>query len=223
VPDVTFRAKCVSLEFEVGNVAPAGDLDILILNEGTGDVRIDGLVENPVGLIRIENRGGAIVSNDGTDDILRGQMIELISAGGIGSAVLRLNADLVTSERRATDFDARAADDIWLNLTGRVRDIDVSNSHFNAGRVDTTGGDVDILFQSSLQETASIGFATGTVTVNAADHWSASSISRITIGLLPSFRLFTDTARPWRVLLRTDLERTPICMRSSDVGDRASM
>ncbi len=200
LPDVTFRAKSVSLEFEVGNVAPAGDLDILILNEGTGDVRIDGLVENPVGLIRIENRGGAIVSNDGTDDILRGQMIELISAGGIGSAALRLNADLVTSERRATDFDARAADDIWLNLTGRVRDIDVSNSHFNAGRVETTGGDVDILFQSSLQETASIGFATGvTVTVNAADplvYLEHFSPDPDTVSPAPlDFRLFTDTGQ----------------------------
>jgi len=204
VPDITLTAKVVKLNFEVGNLAPAGDFDIFIFNEGSGEIRINGLVENPLGLIRIENGQGAIVSNGGTDDIIRGQRIELISAAGIGSAGLRLNADLVTSERRSTDFDAQAADDIWLNLTGRVRDTDSGNSHFNAGRVETSAGDVDILFQTSLQEIQSTGSAAG-VSVKVIADTAAIDPAQVFLehfrpdtaaGPAPlDFRVFADTSQ----------------------------
>jgi hypothetical protein len=202
VPNVMLDAEDVSLTFDVGNVAPAGDLDILILNEGTGDVRINGLVDNPLGLIRIENTQGGIVSNDGTNDILRGQKIELLSATGIGSVagadILRVNAELVTSEGRTTDFNAQASDDIWLNFVGHVRDADASNSLFNAGRIETSGGNVDLLFQSTRQETTSSGVAAGVaVTVNGdgptryLEHFKTDTADG---AALLDFRLFNDTS-----------------------------
>ena len=208
VPDVSLEADIVNLTFDVGNLAPGGDLEVLILNEGTGDIRINGLIDNPSGLIRIENQGGGIVSNDGTNDILRGQKIDLISATGIGDATHRLNAELVASEGRATDFAAQAADDIRLNLTGRVRDTNSSNSHFDVGQIESTAGDVDLLLQSVLQETESTGSAVGVSVKVLADENSIDPA----VTFVERFRDFPAMeAAPLDILLFADTTKaTPI-------------
>jgi large repetitive protein len=131
-PDVTLSAQTVTLGFEVGNLAPAGDTRVDIVNEGTGNVRINGLVDNPIGLIRIENTGGSIVAHDGSGDRLRGNGVELIAAGTIGDATRRLDVDLVRSAGRATDLAAAAGGDIRLDLTGRLRDTDAATAHSRA-------------------------------------------------------------------------------------------
>ncbi|NBP89415.1 MAG: hypothetical protein EBU59_13145, partial [Planctomycetia bacterium] len=55
VPAVTLTAEDVTLEFDVGSLTPAGEMQVNVINKGSGNVVVDGLIKNPVGSITIEN------------------------------------------------------------------------------------------------------------------------------------------------------------------------
>ncbi|MCH8252313.1 MAG: hypothetical protein IID36_07670, partial [Planctomycetes bacterium] len=197
-PDVSLDAESLSLTFAVGNLAPGGNVEVEILNEGSGDVVIDGLIDNPIGLTRIENTGGNIVNGSAATDVVRSNTVELVSAGSIGAGARRLNVDLVRSTGRPTDFDLEAAGDVWLNLTGRLRDTVAANALFAGGTLDTTG-EMDILFQSSLQETTSTGTAAGinvAVVPASSQVYSEFFTPDTNSGPAPlDYRLFADTSQ----------------------------
>ncbi|NBP89233.1 MAG: hypothetical protein EBU59_12205, partial [Planctomycetia bacterium] len=199
VPDVTLTAEEVSLEFDVASLAPAGEMKILVANEGSGDVLVDGLVNNPVGSITIENTQGSILAGSDATDILRGQSVNLLAGTDLGSPTQRLNVDLVRSLQRQTDLAATAhGGDAHLNIRGRVRDANAGLNDFAAGEITATGN-VDLLFQPTLQETTPSGDSGGVsvitnggpaTTIN--EHYSTDT----TNGSQPlDYRLFTDTSK----------------------------
>jgi hypothetical protein len=196
--DVLLISESVVLEFDVAGPGSGFNPIVDVVNSGTGDVTVAGLVDNPIGTTHVENTGGSIFGSAGAADALRGHSVELVSAGVIGTSQNRLAVELVRYGSFVTGFNASAIGDINLDVTGRLRDTDTGLATFNVGTLESTGGDVDILFQSSVQETTSIAGGTPGifVTVNSdpgASYFEHFRPDTITFSQLDP-RIFADTS-----------------------------
>ena len=194
---VSLAADTVTLAFDVGSVAPAGDMRVDVVNSGIGSVTVAGLVDNPVGSISIANPQGPILAT--AAGILRGQSVAVAGAA-VGTREDRLAVYLVRSAARPTGLAATAtAGDAWLTVTGRVRDTAVGIHDFAAGDV-TAGAAVDILFQPTLQETAAIAGTIGSVSVTlnsgAAELFTEHyPVDTATGNRILDYRIFADTTK----------------------------
>ncbi|MCK4660888.1 MAG: FG-GAP repeat protein, partial [Phycisphaerae bacterium] len=160
-PTVEFDAEDVSIEFDIAH--DVGPTDIDIQNDSVADIRIDGIIENPIGSTSLFTEGGSILNTAG--GIIRTNVLDLAAPGGaIGTGTDRLNVDLVLSEGRPTGLSAEADQDIFLNLTGRLREAGVTAPIFNSDTI-SAGGDIDLLLQTGLEDTGAAGTASG-ITVN---------------------------------------------------------
>ena len=161
-PAVTILADDVTLEFDIiSDVAPTA---VDILNQGAGEVRVAGLVNNPIGTTTVVNTGGDIVGAGGT---LRTNRLDLrAQTGSVGSSDGRLEAELVQSFNRPTSVKAQALDDVFVGLQGRLRDTPEFASVF----VDSirAGGDIDVLMRAGVKEFTQDGQTGGvSVTLNS--------------------------------------------------------
>ncbi|MDB5862130.1 MAG: repeat-containing protein, partial [Ramlibacter sp.] len=145
---VTLAAQQVSLRFDVGNTGTAAD--IAVLNDGDGDVWLNGLIDNAVGRTAIDNTGGAIVNASPAGSI-RTNALSLSAGGAIGASTSRLAVDLVRSVGRETALTADAGGSAWLELEGHLRATLPGDPTFNADRV-SAGGDVDIRLLATVQD-----------------------------------------------------------------------
>jgi len=201
-PDISLNAESISLAFDVGNLAPSGDVEIAIRNQtgGIHNVLINGLIDNPIGTTIIENKHGAILSYDGLGDVIRSKVVQLTAATTIGSPVRRLEVELVRSARRKTGLGAVAGGDIWLDIQGRLRDLNLGNNDFHGDRVEAVGN-VDLLFQSTVQETQPLAGTPGGVRVSLNGGASSTYLRHFRPDEDPpgpaaplDFRIFCDTS-----------------------------
>ncbi|HMC70475.1 MAG TPA: hypothetical protein VKJ07_15070, partial [Mycobacteriales bacterium] len=154
---ITLDAQKVTAEFDIADFA--GPTDITVVNDqGTSDVVLNGLIDNPVGLTVIANPGGEI--RDGASGVLRTNDA-VLTGTEIGAAGNRLNVELVRSQGRPTGFTATSGGDVYLDMTGRLRVTDAKQAEFDTGTITGSGGDVDLLLQTALQETDPLGSVKG--------------------------------------------------------------
>ncbi|HBV64600.1 MAG TPA: hypothetical protein DEF45_16445, partial [Rhodopirellula sp.] len=197
-PKVTLTADTVSLKFDIGSVDPSNELLISIDNQGAGNVQIAGLVDNPMGRIRVVNADGGIVSKTGSNGVLRGNVVEVDSDENVGTQQDDLKIDLVRSEGRTTDLDVTAGSDLWIDLTGRLRDTNTSQKQFDVGSIAATG-DVNIDVQSALHETTPTGSGGAiSVTANggtAKKFYAKYDSDTATEPAVRDYRYFADTSK----------------------------
>ncbi|MFN9594068.1 MAG: hypothetical protein ACK56G_15340, partial [Pirellulaceae bacterium] len=199
-PKVNLSGESIGLQFKVGNVAPAGETEIKILNTGIGDVFVGGLIDNPIGVVSIENQGGSILSGSDTADRILANKVALVASGDIGTTGQRLRLDPVRSAGRATDLDANSENGgIYLEVVGRLRDTDATASDF-AGGVLKAEGDVDILFQSTRREITALAGASSGIDVYQNSVYQGRFVERFspdpanpTSGPL-DYRIFNNTS-----------------------------
>ena len=171
---ITLDAQVVTAEFDIAD--SSGPTDITVINDGgTSDVLINGLIDNPTGLTIILNEGGEI--QDGPGGTIRTNDL-VLTGTELGTAANRLDIELVRSVdssnglSRTTGLTATSAGDVYFDLTGRLRDTVAGNATFATGTIEA-GGHVDLLLQTSLQETDPIGVVAGitfTVTQDPLPH-----------------------------------------------------
>src|SRR5262249_25038945 len=91
----------------------------------------------------VSSSSAAIVRTNGLD-------IET-PLGSIGTSSSRVNVDLVQSASRPTSLSATAGQNVFLNLTGRLRDSVPSTFTLNGGNVQA-GADANLLTKQSVRE-----------------------------------------------------------------------
>ena len=123
--------------------------DISIVSTSGSDVVLNGIIDNPLGQIEMISAGGIIGSG-----ILRANSIVLDAQNGrIGTSTAeRVNVDLVRSAGLPTSFTATAESDVFLRLSGRMREDNVSQATFDIDEVSSATGSVDVLLQPSRLE-----------------------------------------------------------------------
>jgi len=82
-----------------------------IKNTGTGDVRLGGLIENPIGTTSIVNTGGGAYSTAARPtSLIRTNILRIDVATGVGTLASRVNVDVVDANGRPTATTFRALD-----------------------------------------------------------------------------------------------------------------
>ncbi|MEO1617598.1 MAG: PKD domain-containing protein, partial [Planctomycetota bacterium] len=152
-PTVNINAdQSDTFTFDIAGLDIAGGAPITVLNQGSGDVRIGGVIDNPLGSILIENRQGSILVEGNDEEALRALTVGLQAAGSIGQAGLSVPVDLVAFVGGPSRFDADSDGDIHIDFTGLWRDpTDPIDAHFELGHV-VSGGDVDLSWNETRRE-----------------------------------------------------------------------
>jgi hypothetical protein len=146
--------------------------DILLQGEPNSAAwkNTDSLIENPIGETRILDTGGNILSagpwaiirtntlGNQFAALLPGETFHGIQAtlGSIGAVGAPVNVQLVQSAGRDEQLYAEAGDNVYLSLTGLLRDPTVTNFTVHIDSI-VAGGSADVLLQSSIEETAVSG------------------------------------------------------------------
>ncbi|MCA9167540.1 MAG: hypothetical protein KDB23_07715, partial [Planctomycetales bacterium] len=126
-----------------------GPTDILVENPNS-NLTIAGLIDNPLGSTTILNANGTINDDQDAGSVIRSNQLTM-DAQSVGSAANRLQVDLVRSIGYETDLSIDSAQDIYLDLRGRLRDPDATLNDFATSTL-SAGGEVDIRIASTLQE-----------------------------------------------------------------------
>ncbi|MDE2506518.1 MAG: hypothetical protein KGM43_04855, partial [Planctomycetota bacterium] len=170
-PSVVLNAPGVGLTFTISHSITT--TPILIENNGTGNVLVNGTINNPISSTTITNSGGGILatnprgvpSGDGHYSLIVTNILNASADGAgasIGSSATRLNVNLVQSYdaqnavARPTQVFASAGRDVYLDLMGVLRQT--GSIPFNV-YVDSivAGNNADVLMQPSVQQTAVSG------------------------------------------------------------------
>ena len=156
----------------VGPIGGVGPTNINITNTGASNVILNGVINNPIGTVKIVNTGGDIVSAGGGDNI-EANKINLQASGSIGSASNRISTDLIesvdptTQVVRQTQLSANATSgSVYLDVTGHLRDDVNTALTVNATSV-TAGQNVDLLLEQSVKDT--LGSTITQLTANPTD------------------------------------------------------
>ncbi len=161
-PQVVLDAPNVALQFDIAwpGVTP-GDAatEVDIQNLGSGDIHLNGTIENPLGTTSILNTGGNILSagsrdvvSNGRKSLVRTNILDIeATEGNVGDSTKRVNVDLVHSPGRPIQLVDKAGQSIYLDLKGYLRDSDVSDFTVNVDEI-AAGGVVDLLLQGSVSE-----------------------------------------------------------------------
>ncbi|MFV2065642.1 MAG: hypothetical protein ACC645_01580, partial [Pirellulales bacterium] len=148
LPDVSLDADDITVEFDIVNEVPPRT-EIIVINNTAQDVRIAGQINNPIGITEIVTRGDLLTEGAG---VLRSNQLDLTASNGaIGSSVDPIDIQLVRTDWGPTTFNAEAGQDIDLDLSGLLRDTELSRSTFDIGSV-VAGGDVNIVLQTAVQQ-----------------------------------------------------------------------
>ena len=179
-PKVELDGTSIGLTFLLKQVFTPTLVDIS--NFGAGNIVLQGdktsaawtatgsLIENPIGETRILNAGGNIVSagswaiirtntlGNQFATLLPGESFHGIQAtlGSIGAVGALVNVQLVQSAGRNEQLYANAGGNVYLNLTGLLRDPAVSDFTVHIDSI-VAGGDASVQLQSSLQQTTVSG------------------------------------------------------------------
>ncbi|MCO6457026.1 MAG: hypothetical protein J5I93_17150, partial [Pirellulaceae bacterium] len=155
-PTVELDSEEVTLEFNVSSrVEPT---DVVIRNDGAADVLIDGVIDNPIGRTTILNTGGGILGTPA--GLVRSHTLAVDAAAALGTAANRLAVQLVYAGGAPTDLEARAGQELYLDLQGVERGAGSPATAFGSQSI-IAGGDVDLLLQSGLQQNTPLGKAGG--------------------------------------------------------------
>ncbi|MES9844904.1 MAG: hypothetical protein ABW131_09690 [Candidatus Sedimenticola sp. 6PFRAG5] len=147
----------VTLQFDITQSVSPSLFDIR--NRGASDIIIHGVIENPIGEVRILNEQGDILSI-GTQAIVRANILDMdATLGSIGQPGNRLKFEIVRSSGLAEHLFADAGQDIYLDLRGRLRVPGVTGFDINVDSV-RAGGDADLLLQAGVRETTLAGSGT---------------------------------------------------------------
>ncbi|MCW5625825.1 MAG: hypothetical protein KIT73_14025, partial [Burkholderiales bacterium] len=155
------------LHFDIAHDYGPTRIDIANLGvTGTPDIILNGVIDNPLGLTRVVNARGDIRST--ATGLVRTNQAVFDAAGSVGTGPTdRLDVDLVQSTGRPTAFDAKAAEDLSLQLRMLDRDPDAAPLTLQLGVLEA-GDDVDVVLLPAVQQTnigtAPTGYA---VTVTA--------------------------------------------------------
>jgi hypothetical protein len=148
-PAITLDAQTVSIQFDVDNRVPPGTEVEIIHAAASNDIRIQGVINNPLGSTLIQNTAGDILKTG--SGLVRSAELDLDAANGaLGTAANPLRVELIRTVWGPSRIDALAKDDIHLVLAGRVRDPDL-RADFTSRSIQA-GGDVDIEFETVLQQ-----------------------------------------------------------------------
>ncbi|MGF1522702.1 MAG: DUF4347 domain-containing protein [Leptolyngbyaceae cyanobacterium] len=141
---------------ETGDLTSPNAANIVVTNEGTSDVFLNGQIQNPIGSTAITNNGGSILADSPTHAI-QSNSLDLDATGSIGTDdSTRINAQLVELNGTAIDVDADAGENLYLSLQGQSRD-DSSGTPtdltINLDGLTATNGDIDLELQDSVAQT----------------------------------------------------------------------
>lgn len=134
-----------------------------IENRSDSDIIFSGDINNPIGTTTIRNAAGDITST-ATGRIRTASLDAEASLGNIGTPTDRVVVEVVESNGFGHDFDALAGGDIFLDVTGILRDDSISDFTLNLNSI-SAGGEADLLIRDSLRETPIVG-ANGNVLVD---------------------------------------------------------
>ncbi|MFO1065868.1 MAG: hypothetical protein U0892_18550 [Pirellulales bacterium] len=196
-PDVRVNGQNVSLQFDIGTAVPALT-DIVIQQTGsTQDVRIAGLVDNPLGTTTISSTRGNIV-DIGAGLLRAGQIKVDAQTGSIGTDANPLNIELVRSNVGQGAVLFNAGTDIDVQLDGRLRDTNLDAVF--AGRSITAGGDVDIMLSTVRKQvdplgTAQVGVDVGVNGASLVTYGTRYSSAQATSNIARDPRVYPDPAK----------------------------
>ena len=189
-----------------------GPTFIDIRNFGTGDVLINGTINNPIGVTSIVNTGGNVLStnprdvagSDGRTSLIRTNILEIdttAAAKDVGTASQRINVDYVDGPGTpaATMFTAGrvsgADDSIFIGLENTLLDGQVVLYQANAGSsaiTNLTSGTYYRVIMSPDRLTIKLAPATGALT--AIDITPGSTASH-SYTLTPASRFAVSSLR----------------------------
>ena len=141
--DVEFVAR-VKTEFVV-NGAPVIDLklspdfsatSVTIANTGSGDIQLNGTLDNPGGTTSITNSLGDVLTTANPTVSTRSLLVRA-DQGSIGTSGLPLQIQLNRTADQRPEFSLIAATDVFANVVGLVAD---TNSEYLADATNITGG-----------------------------------------------------------------------------------
>ena len=221
----------ITVEDQSGFVLPASahgvsatSIEIQNFNTGGGDVIFQDVVENPIGDTRVTVANGSILAQS-TNPLLRANNLWLDAQHGtIGSSTRRLPVDLVQSATRPTHLTALANGDVYLDLTGRLREVTTNAFVVNAETLNSATANINLLLEQSIQQTTNgdsltpqrdLGlFGTGTTPVTSTYQFGLLQASNITIG-------YTSTATaPVHLTANTNILSTGVISTTTN-GDTA--
>ena len=129
---------------------------------GGADIKLNGFIDNPIGITDVHAASGDIT--DTGPGKIRTNVLDISTDGGqadIGTATDPITIELVQSHLPAyptqaemqldTRLTATAERDIWLDVTGRLRQTGVSDFTINMERVDA-GRDATVFLHQSVAD-----------------------------------------------------------------------
>ena len=140
------------------------DSTVDIINNGSGDIILTGVIDNPGGTTSLYNEGGDIYSPSGE---LRTRSITIEThSGSIGSAAAPVGIQLLQGEGLSTDFTLRAAQDLYASISGVVN----NDAPFVSRGIEVTaGGIAQVNFIDGSRQSLEGAYASVTLTADAAD------------------------------------------------------
>ncbi|MGA2500374.1 MAG: hypothetical protein ABSH20_21740, partial [Tepidisphaeraceae bacterium] len=178
-PRVSLNAPSITLTFAIRHTV--GSTLVNIQNTGSGNIILTGTIDNPVGETRIVDAGGSILSTgaatvvtnrlgDRTDFLPAGATLQGISAtnGSIGTAANPIDIQFVASLLDPTQAYIAAGQDVYLDLTGRLRDATQTAMTVNVDSI-TAGGSVMLTLEGGISDPAAGTAGTVDITTPAGN------------------------------------------------------
>ncbi|MEZ6119790.1 MAG: hypothetical protein R3C28_24930 [Pirellulaceae bacterium] len=157
-PRVDIVTDIRTLEFNIANRISETEIQIDNFGISQADVRLDGVIDNPIGSTHIRSESGDLLKHSfNSDQLIRSNLTRLDAGGSIGQAVpgaaaLRIRVDEVQSAGRPENLDASAGDDLHLAVRGVLRDPAVQNFVVNVGMLQA-GDWLDLQLLKPIRET----------------------------------------------------------------------
>ena len=167
---VTLDADSVTHEFCLVHTSTL----VEIQNLSSSELTLVGLIDNPRGTTHIVNSAGDILNGKdaaATVGVVRTNFFDAETPQGtIGSDTDPVNVEMVRIAGRPTQAFAKAGEDVFLSLTGRLREPGVAAPQFHADTI-RASRNVDLLLREGLADTGPTGAGAGvTVTVVHEGH-----------------------------------------------------
>jgi hypothetical protein len=162
--NVDIHSREISLEFDIAHRFEETDIHIETTSTGDADIRLDGVIDNPIGTTSIVNHAGDITRvPEGvvSDQLIRTNVLSMNAPGSVGAfgnsvTDLRIHIDLVQSLGRPEDLQVVAGEDIVLDLRGVRRQSSLSPFQVDISNL-TAGGTVDVFVRKAIEESVLIG------------------------------------------------------------------
>ncbi len=152
IPIVTLIAPTINLTFDVTYSTQPTLVDVQNLSTSNqSDIIVNGVIDNPIGETRFTNTGGSVIT--GAAGLVRTNTLRFdVAHGDVGSTSSFFKAELVQSAGRPTHAFAIVGNNMFLDLTGILRDPAVVTfsptlDSFNIG------GDLSLRLRQAARET----------------------------------------------------------------------